>query len=468
MEVDTPLGTPCRARHRWRKALWFVASLPVLLALLGYLFLSSPWSSLWVAAKIQSLTNMDTRVSGISFTPWNGIEINGLEILQPPPLRNLVKEPLVRIKSVHLMPVWRAWLRGRTDLQSISLDSPRLTVSVELLAELARSAVASRPPPAQLPPLVAAATPPAAIPPMIAAVPSPAPNSPPSPAPPALPSVPRPKPPSMPTFWLHLKNASFTLLKASSHSSLLDISQLSGSIPLAGDSADTTVKIQEISAMGAVMNQNLTAQLNWTSPALALKPLDTEIHHYKVKLASVIVLQPGFPVQFRAQFPNQPLQPIKLPYGAQISSETVTANAAFKGFLLAPGSWYADLITEGFSPKIQIANHQTTFDKASAITLLRGGAISCIDARFTGEDISLLGNATVLANGQAAGAARLVASPETTNAIVDRLFPMLHGAPSLTPLATPQRTAFDVEALGNIRELLVRIGKDGPVAKFKL
>ena len=43
---------------------------------------------------------MDTRVSGISFTPWNGIEINGLEILQPPPLRNLVKEPLVRIKSV--------------------------------------------------------------------------------------------------------------------------------------------------------------------------------------------------------------------------------------------------------------------------------------------------------------------------------------------------------------------------------
>lgn len=45
---------------------------------------------------------------------------------------------------------------------------------------------------------------------------------------------------------------------------------------------------------------------------------------------------------------------------------------------------------------------------------------------------------------------------------------MLHGAPSLTPLATPQRTAFDVEALGNIRELLVRIGKDGPVAKFKL
>ena len=84
----------------------------------------------------------------------------------------------------------------------------------------------------------------------------------------------------MPTFWLHLKNASFTLLKASSHSSLLDISQLSGSIPLAGDSADTTVKIQEISAMGAVMNQNLTAHLNWTSPALALKPLDTEIHHY--------------------------------------------------------------------------------------------------------------------------------------------------------------------------------------------
>jgi hypothetical protein len=89
-----------------------------------------------------------------------------------------------------------------------------------------------------------------------------------------------------------------------------------------------------------------------------------------------------------------------------------------------------------------------------------------VDARLIGDELSLLGNATLLADGRAAGAARLVAAPESVTGIVSRIFPHL-AAPSLTPLATPQRAAFDLEAFGNISQLFLRLGRDGPVVNLK-
>ena len=83
-----------------------------------------------------------------------------------------------------------------------------------------------------------------------------------------------------------------------------------------------------------------------------------------------------------------------------------------------------------------------------------------------GDELSLLGNTTLLADGRAAGAARLVAAPETAAAITHRILPVLQGSPSLTALATPQRVAFDVEAFGTISQLFLRLGKDGPIVNL--
>ncbi len=74
--------------------------------------------------------------------------------------------------------------------------------------------------------------------------------------------------------------------------------------------------------------------------------------------------------------------------------------------------------------------------------------------------------AWLLADGRTAGAVRVVAAPEAVAAIVSKIFPNIQDGPSLTPLATPQRAAFDLETFGTISRLSLRLGKNGPVVNL--
>lgn len=454
MDSEAPIGGKRRGFRRWRWLIPSLLGLPAGILLLGNLSLSTPWACRWIASKIERRTGMETRVGGASWSPWNGAAIDAVELLQPVPLRAALREPLVRIDSLRVTPVWKAWLRGRLEVRSIELDTPRLVLPLELVSHVAGPA-----PPAQQappPPVAAAAPPPAAGQP-----------GPPAPTPPAAVSPPKPPaPPAQPTGWLHLQNASLTVVHAGSQRTLIEISKITGSVPIAGDPAQAALRIDSVSVLGNELARNLAAQLDWTYPLLSLKPLETEIAGYKLVLAGRIASFSGLPVQIDAQLPRQPLAAVRLPFDGQATAEAIAANARFRGLLLAPGTWQGDLVAESLAPSIRIADRETRFDRASAVTVLRGGVISCVDARLIGDELSLLGNATLLADGRAAGAARLVAAPESATAIASRIFPAL-AAPSLTPLATPQRAAFDLEAFGNISQLFLRLGKDGPVVNLK-
>lgn len=450
MDFEAPIGGKRRGFRRWRRMIFFLLGLPAGIFLLGNLSLSSPWACHWIAAKIERRTGMETRVGGASWSPWNGAAIAAVELLQPVPLRAALKQPLIRIDSLRVTPVWKAWLRGRLEVSSIELVSPRFVLPLELASHLARPQKTTPPPAA------AATPPPASVQP-----------GPPAPTPPAAASPPiHPTPPSQPTGWLHLKNASFSLVHAGSHRTLIEIAQITGSVPIAGDHAQSALKIDSVSAFGNELARNLAAQLDWTYPLLSLKPLETEIAGYKLVLAGKIASFSGLPTQIDAQLPQQALAAFALPLDGQASAEAITASARFRGLLLAPATWQGDLVAESLAPAIRVAARETKFDRGSAVTVLRGGVISCVDARLIGDELSLLGNATLLADGRAAGAARLVAAPESATAIASRIFPHL-AAPSLTPLATPQRAAFDLEAFGNISQLFLRLGKDGPVVNLK-
>ncbi len=452
MDSEAPTGGKRRGIRRWRWLIPSLLGLPAGIILLGNLSLATPWACRWIATKIERRTGMETRVGGASWSPWNGAAIDAVELLQPAPLRATLKEPLVRIASLRVTPVWKAWLRGRLEVRSIELDTPRLLLPLELVSHLVRP-----PPPVQpAPPLAAATPPPAAVQP-----------GPPAPPPPAAVSPPKlPAPPSQPTGWLHLKHASLTVVHAGSNRTLIEISKITGSVPIAGNPAQATLKIDSVSALGNELARNLAAQLDWTYPLLSLKPLETEIAGHKFVVAGKIASFSGLPIQIDAAFPRQPLAEIHLPFDGHATAEAIAATARFRGLLLAPGTWQGDLIAESVAPCIRAAGRETKFDRGSAVTVLRRGAISCVDARLIGDELSLLGNVTLLADGRAAGAARLVAAPESATAIVSRIFPLLT-APSLTPLATSQRAAFDLEAFGNVSQLFLRLGKDGPIVKLK-
>ncbi|RYD19059.1 MAG: hypothetical protein EOP88_20355, partial [Verrucomicrobiaceae bacterium] len=143
MDPEAPIGGKRRGFRRWRLVAVCLLASPAVLLLLVNITLSNPWSRRWMAGKIsQRAGGLEARVSSATWSPWNGISIGGLELLQPLPLRAAVKEPLLRVEYVRADPAWRAWLRGRPEISGIVIDTPRVVLPLELVSHLAASAPA--------------------------------------------------------------------------------------------------------------------------------------------------------------------------------------------------------------------------------------------------------------------------------------------------------------------------------------
>jgi len=247
----------------------------------------------------------------------------------------------------------------------------------------------------------------------------------------------------------------------------LHISGVNAAIPIAGRAAESSLDIASISLADQAPLTALHATINWTAPVLALKPLTSAVHGCQFTIAAKLAILSNLPVQIEAQVPRQQLSSFPLPAGGHASSASIAADVRFRGLLLAPGTWYGDFVAEANSPSASIAGHQAKFDRGRAITILRGGLLSCLDARLIGDDLSLLGNATLLADGRLAAALRVVAPPETAAAIINHMFPNSSPAAVLSPLTTPQRAAMDVAAFGNLSRIFLQLGKDGPIMEVK-
>ena len=245
----------------------------------------------------------------------------------------------------------------------------------------------------------------------------------------------------------------------------LDVSGVIGSVPVSGNRAESNIRIQSVRIAGQPLVADLCAPLDWTAPVLSVEPFETVIHSVKITLAGKIGLLGGLPLQLEMLAPKQAIPPITLPGDGRVETASAAGNARFRGLLLVPGTWQGDLVGEAQEVSAKMGAHEAKFDRGSAVTVLRGGVVSCVDARLIGDELSFLGNATLLADGRLAGVMRMVAPPPSATAIVGNLFPGT-GAPSLTELSGPQRSAFDLEAFGNIGNIYLRLGRDGPILKL--
>lgn len=248
---------------------------------------------------------------------------------------------------------------------------------------------------------------------------------------------------------------------------LAETSGVTGSIPIFGDAAQSTLTVASISVGGLKTNAKLSTQLSWSYPIFSVLPFETQLGSYPCRFSAKLAALPLLPLQLEAQVPPQVLEPIPLPFASRLSADSFAASARFRGFILSPGSWDGDFRAEVKSATLHIADQVAHFDSGSSITLLRGGALSCVDARLVSDDLSILGNGTLVADGRLAGVARVVSRRDTVESITRRILPQVPGLRPLTELGTPQRVAFDLEAAGTLNQLLIRLGKDGPILQVQ-
>lgn len=465
MDPDGPTTVVVSHRLRpWiRRGLWLLLTGPPLGFALSNLWLASGWGRAAIASRIERRCGLETRIGGASWSPWNGVTLRQVELLQPAALRPRCATPLLSVERLRIEPVWSALAARRLSIRALTVERPQLAITVELLAHLAQQAT-----PPETVPAVAAG--PVAGPPVAvvggesAGPPQPAPPDPGTAVPPPVPTP--PSPPSEPTRWVHVRGAEFRLYAAGGGRELVAATGMDGDFPLAGANATGKLGLASLTAGGERVLSGFAARLTWQAPVLALEPETAlcRVAGLDVRFIAHLAFNPGLPVQVLVEVPRQRLSLPVAALGLTVDADTVMLQGRFIGALLAPGSWQGDVAASAGGIALRHPEHRFAFDRGSGVAALRGGMLSCADARLIGDDLSLLGNGTLLADGRVAAVMRVVGPPETAAAAVRRWWPDRTEPPPLGQLSTPQRVAFDVSLSGTLREPVLRVGGEEPAA----
>lgn len=454
MDSDGPVTVVKRRRLGiW---LWRLAALALLVPPLVFgasnLWLASKWGREAVASRISRRCGLETRIGGASWSPWNGITVRDLTLLQPEALRGQVSAPMLEIGSLRVRPVWREWAGRRFTVSEVIVERPRLVLTVEILSHLA-----SRMQPPAAPPLASAEPAEAgpAVPPQAPTVPDAPPAA---PAPPPQPAPAAPAEETAPTAWLRVKSAAVLLQSASSGTVWLETSGVDAAVPLGGAPANGEVAAAVLTVAGRDILTNMRIPLHWRAPVLATEPGNLRVAGLDVRCAAQVAFQPGLPVYIAAELPRQALPATEGPGGVVAQAREVSLQARFLGGLLVPGSWQGDLLGNASGIGLRHPSRTLEFDTARCAAVIRGGMLACPDFRLLGEDLSLLGNGMLLADGRLAAVLRVAAPPDTAAALARHAFPGLANDPKPVPLSTPQRAALDLTLDGTLREPVLRLG----------
>lgn len=466
---------PPRFRRIFFRGVALLAAAPVLFFLLSNLWLATPWGRGWIAEKISSRLGMEAHLEGVNWSPWSGIRLRGLTVLQPPPLRAHVSEPLFAATDIRLWPVWKAWARRRLELHSVEIERPRVVVPLQLLSHLSPSPAAPAPVPAiaaikvpVVPAPLASGNPPAFSVPIIPLEqPVTAPSSPAVvqevPAPPkSAPQVPPPAGTTAPTNWVHIRDGSFAFVSAASDQPSLEARGLHADLPLGGASANSSARLETLSLFGNPLTSDLRLPLQWQLPILAIGPSEQSIAGITFAGGAKVGLVNGLPTHVQIECPIQ--KDLAWDWanhtGARLGN--LRAGARFSGFLVSPASWQGDLGIEGQTLSVNRPDTSRTFDRGNLVAGLRGNVVAAPDFRMIGDNLSLLGNALAFTDGRGAAVLRIVAEPTIAAGISSKFAAI--GAPlNFAPLGTPDRMAVDLTLYtypdGSI---LLQLGAGGP------
>lgn len=452
---------------RLRRSLGWLVLLVVILYGASNLWLSSGWGTGLAENKLKERTGLDCEVGSMTWSPWNGFTINDVRMLQPEELRAELPEPVVLVDRIRVKPYWTQLLRGRTRPKEVSVDSPELTISVEMLAALASQISPSKvvPPPAKL-------------------APQPVPKTPDQPTPreaikktnnpkigqtqPTAP-VEKDRPAAGLPMWLKVNNATIRIVSVSKDIELLRAERLTLDMPVFGEDATGVIKVAVIKIPGLPELVDLEQRIVWKRPYLELEEQTVDVDglkmHYIGQLGVGRDAMRRLPFLFDLAIDSQKLESVKWfeRLALDVSAEKLTGRFRVNGSLSSPMSWRTDMMVEAVNLGVKEihGSHDVVFDEVYIPAVFRQGQLRWNGIRFIGEDISVLGNGRVSVADGVLCVIRLVASPE----VAQMLTRGLRGSGLADyksrwweNLDTPDRKFRDLLVSGNLTDPVVDAG----------
>ena len=143
--------TSLSRRFKWR--ILVVGLLLSVLVSYGVLnlCLSSSWATGIAENKLKGRTGMDWKIGGMTWSPWNGMTVRDVRVLQSAVLGGDLTRPILQVDRVRVQPYWKPLIRGQLQLRDVFIESPSAEVSVEMLEKMAAAIVRDQVSPAVAP-----------------------------------------------------------------------------------------------------------------------------------------------------------------------------------------------------------------------------------------------------------------------------------------------------------------------------
>ncbi len=463
------------ALGRLRRLLAWLVLVVFLLYGASNLWLSSGWGTGLAEDKLIERTGLDWEVGSMTWSPWNGFTINDAQMFQPEELRAELTEPVVLVDRIRVKPYWTQLIRGRTRPKEVSIDSPELTISVEMLASLASRipqskvlAPPAKPPVKPVPPSgeeSAQKTPRLPIPGGTIKRPE-KPNT--GPAQPTAPVEAARPAAGLPT-WLKVNNATIRLVSVNKDIELLRAERISLDMPVFGEDATGVIKVAAMKIPGLPEFVDLEQSIVWKRPYFELEEQRVDVGGLKIHFIGQLGIGRNalgrLPFLFDLAVDPQKLESVKWfeRLALEVSADNLLGRIRVNGSLPSPMTWRADMMVVGknFGVKEIYGIHDIVFDEVYIPAVFRQGQLRWNGVRFIGEDISVLGNGQVSAGEGALCVTRLVASPEVASVLSHGLYGsglVLNESRWWEDLDTPDRKFRDLLVSGDLTDLTVDAG----------
>lgn len=248
----------------------------------------------------------------------------------------------------------------------------------------------------------------------------------------------------------------------------LQVTGIDLDLPISGPEAEGSVKMAGARVGKSLKFGPFVQRLHWKQPFLVCPEKVVEWQGLKVRFGGRLQTRgrPLYSVALQAM-PGS-ITELELPdwTGLRVGVEEVkVVLLRSEGDLRRPGTWQAEMVLDvrgvQFVQKQWEVGHY--FDVGQVVAVFRQGVLNVADARLRSEELSLMGNGVVAANGRVWSVLRLVASPEYTyvinRAAVGSGISRGWMRSWLQPMVTPDRWYRDVHMEGTVGQLMADVGR---------